>query len=331
MANQRIVELLSVAHELRDIQWLRDSLAAAVQLELATLPPYLTAYWSIKSPTGEAASLVKSIALQEMCHMGQAANILTGIGGPPHINSQVPVYPGPLPGGVRPHLEVYLGGLSLRWLDKVAMQIEYPESGPIALFLGVTYPTIGAFYDAIESAIVALKPAFDPAKQLDVSIGTNTVKIIHDVAEATAAIRLIKLQGEGTSTTPLAGQELAHYYEFAEIFHGKKLVVDPVTKKWSYSGGPIPFPDVYPLDRVPAGGYPQATGDALAKLHLFQNTYTGVLDNLQTAWATTSPDALGAAIGAMFSLQAPAVALMKIPIPHGTGNYGPTWVYGTVH
>jgi hypothetical protein len=328
MANGRIVELMSIPETDRDTQWLQQSLVSAVQLELSTLPPYLTAYWSITSG-GTAADLILSVALDEMFHMGQVANILTGIGGTPAINvpGEIPTYPGPLPGGVRPELTVYLAGLSLDWLDDVAMQIEYPEGGPIALYRGETYPTIGAFYDAIQAVIIATQPAFDPGKQLTSNVGGNAVKIITTPAAAVAAIETIKVQGEGTSTSPTAGSDLAHYYEFAEIFHGKTLVVDG-SGQWSYTGAPIPFPTVYPVGEVPANGYPDATGDALANINGLNAAYSSLLDGLQTAWATTSQSALGNAISTMFSLSGYATALMAIPIPGGTGNYGPTWVYG---
>ena len=114
MAHRRIVELMRVQPEVRDIGWLQESLASAVQLELATIPTYLTAYWSVKS--GEVQQLILEVVLQEMYHMGLAANLLTGIGGTPEITADAPVYPGPLPGGVRPELTVYIEGLSLDWL-----------------------------------------------------------------------------------------------------------------------------------------------------------------------------------------------------------------------
>ena len=68
---------------------------------------------------------------------------------------QVPTYPGPLPGGVRPDLTVYLAGLSQESVG-MYMQIETPED-PVA-FAADTFPTIGAFYDAILAAFQGLTP-----------------------------------------------------------------------------------------------------------------------------------------------------------------------------
>ena len=39
--SQKIVELMAAAPETRDLPWLQSALQAALELELATLPPYL--------------------------------------------------------------------------------------------------------------------------------------------------------------------------------------------------------------------------------------------------------------------------------------------------
>ncbi len=133
----KIRALMSVPFNQHDITWLKSSLQAAVELEFATIPPYLCALWSIKDQSGEVYGRIQKIVLQEMLHMGSACNMLTTIGGTPSINipSAVPKYPGPLPGGVRPQLTVALEGLSKRVVADVFMEIEYPEHGPVALAL----------------------------------------------------------------------------------------------------------------------------------------------------------------------------------------------------
>ncbi len=90
----------------RDIHWLRNSLQIATQLELATLPPYLTARWTVKDSSDDVAKSIREIQSEEMLHFGLACNLLVAIGGTPLIASEttVPKYPGELPGGVRPGL-----------------------------------------------------------------------------------------------------------------------------------------------------------------------------------------------------------------------------------
>ncbi|HYL97665.1 MAG TPA: ferritin-like protein [Blastocatellia bacterium] len=331
IVKRTIPELMLVPSEQRDLAWLQSSLASAIELELATLPPYLCAYWSIKDSTTTAATLINSIVLQEMLHMGLAANMLTTIGGTPAINANIPAYPGPLPGDVRPQLTVYLAGLSKDYLNDVCMQIEYPESGPIALFKGVSYPTIGAFYDAIRNAFLLVNPTFSGKNQLTAQVGSgkdNTVFPILSLADAEKAIQEIKEQGEGTSQSPDAvgfGGELAHYYKFAEIYNGAALV--KVKGKWQYTGDPIPFPDVYPMGRVPSGGWANPPGNVSSLLQQVNSAYQTILDGLQAAWATGSQDQLNDAIGNMFSLSGPAIQLMQIPIGGGSSyNYGPDFI-----
>ena len=97
--------------------------------------------------------------------MGLACNMLTTIGGTPQINTPgaVPKYPGHLPGGVRPQLTVGLVRLTKVVVLDTYMQIEYPEGGPIALFQGMTYSTIGAFYDALRDAFRQVPRGPSPA------------------------------------------------------------------------------------------------------------------------------------------------------------------------
>src|SRR3954447_18309533 len=45
-----IIDLMRVSPADHDLEWLKSSLQAAVELEMATIPPYLCAMWSIKDP-----------------------------------------------------------------------------------------------------------------------------------------------------------------------------------------------------------------------------------------------------------------------------------------
>src|SRR5262249_38819875 len=200
---------------------------------------------------------ILKIVLQEMLHMGLACNMLTTIGETPSINAGgvVPQYPGPLPGGVRPQLKIALQGLTKEVIRDVFMEIEYPEHGPIAFILGQTYPTIGAFYDAILDAFKNLPATSITGMRQLVSNRIGLMKLTNlDLVEK--AILKIKEQGEGTDQSPLAedfGGDLAHYYKFAEIYHGRELIKMP-DGKWDYVGAEIPFPDVFPMAPVPDEG-----------------------------------------------------------------------------
>ncbi len=104
-------------------QWQESDLVAAVQtaieLELSTIPPYLCGLWSVPDGSSEAVTLIGGILQEEMLHMALMCNMLAGLGGPFDITP--PVYPGHLPGGVRPDVEAYLAGLTKDYLNDVFM------------------------------------------------------------------------------------------------------------------------------------------------------------------------------------------------------------------
>ena len=83
-------------------QDLQEALQLAIQLEFATIPPYLCAHWSIDSDPGKVAQMIETIVVQEMFHFALAGNMLSAIGGTPSIANPafIPSYPTTvLPGG----------------------------------------------------------------------------------------------------------------------------------------------------------------------------------------------------------------------------------------
>jgi hypothetical protein len=320
-----IVDLMRVPPPRCDLDWLKSSLQAAVELELATIPPYLCAMWSIKDPADPVRAMIREIVLEEMSHMGTACNMLTALGGTPVLNTLdvVPTYPGPLPGGVHQGLVVGLSGLTKDVVKSTFMEIELPESGPLAFALGMAFPTIGAFYDAILRAFQRIDPAaVTGGRQLDPGFGGPADLItITSVADAETAIARIKEQGEGTAQSPVGDpllapsvDNLAHYYQFAEIWHGRRLVDN--NGVFEFTGDPIPFPDVSPMAVVPPEGYPTESAE-------FDEQYKNLLDALQAAWATGNSDQLFTAIGVMELMGEHATSLMQKPLPDGQGTFGP--------
>jgi hypothetical protein len=323
MQDMKIVELMSVPAAGHDLDWLKESLQAAIKLEFATLPPYLAAYWSVKDRLNPVARSIRDIFREEMLHYGIACNLLSGIGGQPILNTPeaVPIYPGPLPGGVSQELEIALQGLS-KDAAALFMKIEFPEDGPIAF--AADFHTIGEFYTAIQTAFDNLQPPFTLEKQIEGPLGLSK---IHSLDEARQAIQLIKRQGEGSKASPedTGPLDLAHYYRFGEIFHEQRLKKDSTTGEWHFNGDALRFPDVWPMGEVPPGGYrkDQVTDQVWQLLEQFDEGFTNMLDQLQNAWQTGDDNPLSEAVGSMLSLRAPAVALMGIPRSTGAGSYGP--------
>jgi len=230
-----------------------------MQLEFATLPPYLCAEWSIddNNDPDHVANTINGIALQEMYHFALAGNMLAAIGGTPSVARAdfIPKYPTTeLPGGIQQKLPVDLRPLSKAQLE-VFLQIEYPEFLPVALALVERPTTIGAFYDTIAAGFKTVNP---PIFEAPLGIKLGEVFRITTVADAQAAISLIKGEGEGTEGSPDQpppnSTMFAHYYTFKEILTGHKLVNQ--SGKWSFSGAPVQFPSVLEFKPAPAGSNP---------------------------------------------------------------------------
>jgi len=307
------------------LEWLKEALQLAVQLELYTLPPYLTARWTIKNfGTDPVSKSIKEIRGEEMLHFGLAANLLVAIGGTPRIaNAEaVPQYPGHLPGNVRPELTVKLARLSAEQV-KTFMEVEYPQGGPIALE-AITYNSIGEFYGAIRKAFELLNPPIDKSRQLDGPLGLFKIENLDQVK---AAIDLISLQGEGTTGSPEEQSgDLAHYYRFGEIASGKRLVKNPATGQWSYSGADVPLPETWPMADVPPGGYLPADVPEAAVWNLvttFDQQYSDMLRELELAWQHGDDQYLSSAVGLMIQMGSTGRQLVQKPKPDGAGNYGP--------
>ncbi|MGO4633393.1 ferritin-like protein [Streptomyces sp. 2RAF24] len=344
--SNRIVELMREPAESRGPDWLQESLQQAVLLELATLPPYLCAMWSIQDESDEVAGALERVVFDEMSHLGLAGNLLTTIGGTPQLahTSTAPAYPEPLPGGVRPGLIVSLSGLS-RETAKLFSQIEEPDE-PLARAASPG-TSIGAFYTAILDAFREHADLITGQRQLVRQMTAhgagNDIVAITSMNAVEKAIGVIKEQGEGTTASPVnphpeAAGELAHYYVFREICHGRKLVkVSEDPPRWDFTGDPVPLPTTRRMATVPPGGW-AASGaivpdsDAQERLTAGNLAYSHLLSFLEKAWkaedGTTARQLLGKAVAAMFGLKEPAQWLMEHPLPDGSGRtYGPEFRY----
>ena len=110
-----------------NVEDFRKHLNIAIQLELATIPPYLTAWASIKpSYNQEVQRVLRHITIQEMMHVAVVANIINAVGGKPSF-FPTPKYPTHLPGGVQPDLVVPIEKISIALIRNIFMEIEEPE------------------------------------------------------------------------------------------------------------------------------------------------------------------------------------------------------------
>jgi hypothetical protein len=75
-----------------DLPHLHQHLQAAVDLEMWTIPFYMSAMYSIKDPASRAYRLIQSVVYQEMLHAQLAANVANAYGYSPRFDA--PVYEG---------------------------------------------------------------------------------------------------------------------------------------------------------------------------------------------------------------------------------------------
>lgn len=332
------------------LELLQAALATAVQLELSTIPPYLTGLFSLQDNSNqEAAALVQSVVTEEMLHMTLAANTLIAIGGNPDIVAlgNALQYPGALPDKIDDDLQVSLAALSLNQVQSVFMAIEKPDYEGI--LPGETKPnppphnpgefaSIGDFYEAVLIALSVInevdKNLFANPRaeqQVDISVWFPPVatapakgKII-DLASAKQAIKTIIAQGEGTNFQhgpylPTDGDgSYAHYFKFGEIYYGNRLVKDEkAVSGWSYTGEPVALNTsaIYNfLPNAALSDYAPGSGAFVAGQRFYQ-TYQMLLGSLNTVF-NGNPEALRSALGLMYQLKLQAQQVAQYPAKSG--------------
>ncbi|MGP3919791.1 ferritin-like domain-containing protein [Nonomuraea sp. 10N515B] len=324
---------------------LREHLQWAVELEHATLPPYLCALYSLDPERNpEAVQVVGSVFAEEMLHLALAANLLNAVGGRPRLDTprMLPGHPRTLPHGDR-SLELSLVPFGAEALE-MFLRIEQPAP-PSAPAEGDAYETIGQFYAAIEQGLRHLcdrlgeQAVFcgDPARQVSAAHFRRTAGrliAVDGLASALAALEEIVEQGEGTARGEVwdgdqdvfhpERDEVAHYYRFQELKLG-----------WRYRRGDTPesgptgemismdLAGVLPMRRNPR---PADPGSAIgAAQEEFNHTYCAILHLLELAF-NGNPKLLAVATGTMYALKAQAQALMRMPDGEGT-TAGPTFAY----
>ena len=316
--------------------WLQN----AIELEHSTIPPYLTALFSLKPGSNdEIARLIHSIVVEEMLHMTIASNILIAIKGHPAINKPdfIPKYPGHLPMSIGgKDFIVGLEAFSKPLVENIFMKIEEPEKPiPVEKPRALAVPdfaTIGEFYDALKRKLTDFGDAIfvvPPSQQVLQWFDTARLFPIVDVPSAKRGIDIIVQEGEGTSTDPFQSPgDPAHYYKFGEIAAGRKIIPKP-GGGYIYGVDPIPFDQagVYPMKPNPKLTDFAPDSQARSRAEEFDLAYSSLLNALHTAF-NGQPDRINVAIGLMYELKMIAVSLMQTPAGDGSKmTAGPTFEY----
>ena len=328
------------------VENLKRKLQLAVQLEFATIPPYLTALYSIKDGYNlEIQKLIRSIAMQEMIHMAQAANILIAIGGVPQIDSNetVPSYPTMgLPGKVLPNLNVTLKKLTLQHVYEVFMGIEVPHNDSVDNSTSgqITENTIGQFYSSIAQCINTLGDGIFNRSTSNMQIQwpwptkIGRVFTVTDVSSAIQGINEIIEQGEGASPyDPTQGDtsSLAHFYKFEEIVCQKKLV-KTIEGNYAYDGDDIVLDEsgVWPMKDDPSSKDIPPDNNCYTEARAFHFAFRSLLNSLQNVFSGNIDRQTGmlSLVTIMESMAVHARKLMWTKVnPNDESSCGPVWDY----
>jgi len=315
-----------------------ELLQMAIALEFSTLPPYLYALYSIRPGTNaEAASRIKSVAMQEMIHMCLACNIVNALGTNPVLTA--PTYPGPLPGGIGTDLTVHLLPLSKDAMAQ-AMAIEEPEDGAIhfpheeSLLAAAAqeFMTIGQFYHHLDGFLATL-PASRWSRgrnQLDDrQFLAGKVFAVNGFTDAHRAIDGIVSEGEGTRDSPLDfGGDVAHYYRFAEVFYDQVLTKADNSKGYAWKDKlGVDWNGVYPAIADPGShDFSKDPPTARAAQDRCDAAFTRLVQELQRAVAGEG-GRLGNAVRAMFDLRMAAKQALTVSLAVPTQVAGPSFRY----
>lgn len=313
---------------------LREHLQWAIELEHATLPPYLCALYSLDPQRNpDAFALIGGVFVEEMLHLGLAANVLNAVGGKPCLDSPAVLqpYPRPLPHGDRSF------DLSLAPFDAEALEtflrLERP-AGSGAPAEAEHYETIGQFYTAIEDGLSNLcaelgeRAVFngDPARQVRAGAFRHTTGrliAVDSLSTALAALAEIVDEGEGNGRGEVWDDDqdvlqpdraaVAHYYRFEELKLGRRYQPGD-TPNTGPTGDVISvdFEAVLPMRRNPMlddhpVGHPIRTAQ-----HKFNVTYCTMLDQLEQTF-NGGPMTLPESVRTMYALKAKAETLMQMP------------------
>lgn len=347
------------------IEELHDHLRVAMELEHATIPPYLMALYTIRPDTNpEATRILRTVVVEEMLHLALVANILNAVGGKVDLTAPnfVPSYPAPLPDGEK-DFTVSLRPFSSAALDTF-LKIERPKRAPDVdrkmvdrgtrkmafslrhpLHQGFSYYSIGEFYLAIADGLKTLDNAaqksgrqlFCGHSEMQVgpefyySGGAKLLKV-HDLDKALEAINTIIQQGEGFDNGIFNEHgELSHDARYDQLKLGRYYLANNSNGQPDTPGNPTGPPLIVDWDAVfPAKVDAKLTDyeddpELYAAAVAFNREYFSFLGLLTKAFNGEPGLLLSEAVPRMFVLRNFILQLVHVPISGTDFHAAPTF------
>ena len=334
---------------IKTVEDLHEHLQWALELEHATIPPYLCALYSIKEGTNvESMEVIKSVFIEEMLHMALVANILNATGGKPKLDYPefIKKYPTPLPHSDN-SFEVNLTKFSPESIE-CFLKIERPADAD-APSQDEGFKSIGQFYKALEEGLIYLSNKIgesnlfvgNPEHQVTAEStyygGAGDLISVNDLVSALEALDEVVEQGEGLDHGSVFDgdknmfhperEEVGHYFRFLEIKNGRSFQLGDTAKS-----GPtgdefiVDWDKVYPMTTNPHSVDFKDYPDIYNKLSTFNHEYSDMLRILEKSF-NGEPKRLGQAVGVMFELKALATDLMALKTPNGENTVGVSFEY----
>ncbi|KMT63852.1 ferritin-like domain-containing protein [Catenovulum maritimum] len=335
-----------------------EKLQKAIQLELSTLPPYLTAYFSIHENTNkEAANLIRSVFMEEMLHLCLAGNVMVSIGGQVKLGKDnIPSYPCALEFKGR-EFEIDLAKFSADSIQTFR-RIELPDDMPpldkntkATNEMKIGGYSIGEFYQSIISDLTELDKtcrqngeslfSSDTSNQITETYfwrgGGKPIGVI-DITTATTALEQIIDQGEGAAATLYDGDadeygqapDLAHFFKFSEIYYQRHYQADdnPLLPPTGDSMA-VDFTAVYPVKANCKQSDFELNSDLAALNYQFNQNYSLMLQQIEEAFSGNPRVLYNAIMNGMHDLTPIARTMAKMPIdpsnPNLTGGPSFEW------
>jgi Ferritin-like len=330
-----------------DREALQQAAQLALQVEFTTIPAYLSAMYSIAEPGSTAYQLLRSVVVEEMFHLNQAANLLIGIGGLPKLTGDAaPSYPTYLPKANRATTPfIGLVEASPIVFGSVFAAIEAPAP-PLAPPQADQYDTIAQLYEALRIGLHAykgpdlFKPNPEGRQRIDIYLGKFGGKpvVVDSLESADFAIQQIVQQGEGHAPwgKPLDPREKWGTYNYYGMrtdgtygpIIGTPLESTHFVKFRTIALDTANFPKTRPIVSNPKIG-DFTNPEAVQKAQTFDMAYSVMLSALEAAFSTRPHPAkdpyFGVALPLMHDVM-PSLArsLMSTPaLENGDPDVGP--------
>ena len=293
------------------LTYVHSLLQNALEVEHSTIPLYLSTQYSLVNQTSYAATTMRSIVMEEMLHMVNAANVLNAVGGAPFIDHPnfIPTYP-----LVVPFINMTV---DLVWFTQQSIEhYQVLESTPP----GGYNTSISAAYQQIVGLLTALcgeygeKLVFSGNASLQVSAATSygqAAVTVTTLADATAALIGVADQGGGCPVTgqpwpetvnisagPLGG-DVSHSARYAELLLGRAYnttahdapgtptgALHPTA--WSaleiYKFAPNPTVDDYSPESCVAGGKWVTRNSSFWTHEVYEEHKNSIARSNETSW-----------------------------------------------